>query len=332
MNTLLNLNEAGIGLGVLHSTLPVVEQARHVWIDERAVGKLADSWLEESVQVPAWEQRYHWSDGTLNTATAILLLDAWNFSFWPDPGQTKWSITYQGQKLNGYRALAASVKRAIDEGTKLYDPAVLVKLKMKDLKRIFRGEGVIPLLEERLAHAHEIGHGLQDRWGGDFCNLLQACEGSALSLTELIVESFPSFDDVTIYYGREVKFYKRAQILVVDLMAALAGEPLVEFHDIDRLTAFADYKIPQVLEAHGVLRYSPELLALLEREEGLPMGDPQEVEIRAAMVWAVELLRSHLASLGKKLSPFELDWMLWTLGQAPVENQRPYHRTRSIFY
>jgi putative queuosine salvage protein len=332
MNTLLDLKESEIGLGVLDSTLPVVEMARHVWIDQRAIQSLCERLLEGELELGNWDERYHWNDGTIKTATAILILDAWNFCFWPDLGQTKWTVKYKGKTLNGYMALAASVKRAIEQGYELYDPRCLVDLTAKDIKKIFRGQGEIPMLDKRLEHAHEVGRGLLDKWDGDFANMLRAAEGSAVSLTELVVETFPSFEDVTIYRGREVKLYKRAQILPVDLMGGMKDEPLVQFHDIDRLTAFADYKIPQVLEAHRVLRYSPALEALLERQEGLVPGDSREVEIRAAMIWAVEMMRRSLQAAGRPTPSFELDWMLWSLGQEPVENERPYHRTRTIFY
>jgi hypothetical protein len=332
MNTLLDLKEPNVGLGVLESTLPVVEMARHVWIDQRAIRRLCRRWIEGEVKAPAWDERYHWSDGTIKTATAILVLDAWNFCFWPDQNQPKWKVEYKGEVLNGYMALAASVKRAIEEGYELYQPSCLTSLSQKDLEKIFRGQGQIPLLKKRLEHAHEIGRGLSERWGGDFVNMLKAADRSAVALTDLVVETFPCFDDVADYRGREIKFYKRAQILAVDLMGGMKDEPLVEFHDIDRLTAFADYKIPQVLEAHGVLRYSPDLQAGLERQELFVSGDPREVEIRAAMIWAVELIRRVLQSAGRPIPPFELDWMLWNLGQEPVENERPYHRTRTVFY
>lgn len=328
MNTLLEISQVKEGLGVLQSTLTVVGQSRHVWIDERMVDVLSQRWHESPPAVPEWDDRYHWNDGTLKTALAVLVLDAWNFCFWPDPGQVKWSIEYKGEKLNGYRALAASVKRAIEEGIDLHDLDRLSKLTIDDLRHIFRGEGEIPMIEERLRNLEEVVSGLKDRWQGDIRHLLEASEGSAVSFVELVVETFPSFDDTALYNGMEVRFYKRAQILAADLAGSLKDEPLVQFHDLHQLTAFADYKIPQVLQAHGVLRYSPQLVAALERLEDIPVGDPQEVEIRATTVWAVELLRRKL---GNK-TPYELDWMLWNLGQEPVADERPYHRTRTVFY
>lgn len=331
MNTLLNLSETNRGVGVLKSTLPVVECARHVWIDERAVKHLSRQWAELAAEPPT-ESRFDWSDGTLRGATIVLVLNAWNFCFWAEPGKTKWSVELDGRRMNGYQALVACVKRALAEGIELYDPTVLSRMTQKQMKHIFRGKGQIPMLRERTENAKEVGRVLLDKWEGDFINLLRFAEGSAVSLTELVVENFPSFDDSTLYFGREVKFYKRAQILVADLHQLLSGDSLVDFHDLTQLSAFADYKIPQVLEAHGVLRYSPELQALLQRQEALPQGDTQEVEIRACMVWAVEALRLELEQSGRCVSSHELDWMLWNLGQQPVDNELPYHRTRTKFY
>ncbi len=316
----------------MESTQSVLEQARHVWIDERAVKDLCERWLEDPFETPPWNEEVHWSDGSRNTATAVLLLDAWNFCFWPEQGEEKWGIEYRGKSYNGYNALAASIKRAIEEGDPLYLPSRMAALTEADLQHIFRGRGEIPMLSERLTHARQVGERLLQAWEGDFVNLLAAAQGSAVALTQLIIENFPCFDDTSLYYGREVKFYKRAQILVMDLYGALPGDELVDFHDCHNLTAFADYKIPQVLEAYRVLRYSPELEACLTRYEQIPAGDPLEVEIRAGMVWAVELLRRRLVEGGRTVQAYELDWLLWNLGQVPVAEERPYHRTRTIFY
>lgn len=60
-----------------------------------------------------------------------------------------------------------------------------------------------------------------------------------------------------------VAIYKRAQILVADIWACCGGEGLGEFHDIDEMTAFADYRIPQALVWLGAFQYSDTLLATL---------------------------------------------------------------------
>ena len=40
-----------------------------------------------------------------------------------------------------------------------------------------------------------------------------------------------------------VSFYKRAQILVADIWACFEGKDYGEFHDIDTITMFADYRL-----------------------------------------------------------------------------------------
>ena len=42
-------------------------------------------------------------------------------------------------------------------------------------------------------------------------------------------------------------------------LPGLQGRGLGAFHDIDRLTMFADYRVPVVLRQLGILEYSPEL-------------------------------------------------------------------------
>lgn len=318
--------------GVLETTLPVVEQADHVRLDRERIDALCQQWLDSSFAVPNWDDAVHWSDGSPRTANAVLLLDALNFCFWPDPGQPKWSIDYQGRRYNGYMALAASLKRAIEEGDPLDDADRLAELSLDDLRHIFRGENQIPMLEERLANAREVGQVLASRWEGQFARVIEKAAGSAVYLTDLLTHEFSSFRDVTTYKGQEVRLLKRAQICVIDLLGTFAGQGLGHFSDAGQLTAFADYKIPQVLEAQGALVYSSELCATLDNYQLIPPGDPREVEIRAGMVWAVEYLRQGFERLGRATSAYELDWFLWNVGQRPVENERPYHRTRTIYY
>ena len=80
-----------------------------------------------------------------------------------------------------------------------------------------------------------------------------------------------------------------------------------------------------------MLVYSSSLWARVEARQELPGGSPEEVEIRACTVWAVERLRRRLAALGLGLMAFEIDWYLWELAQR-LELRHPYHRTRTVFY
>jgi hypothetical protein len=147
----------------------------------------------------------------------------------------------------------------------------------------------------------------------------------------LLAQEFPSFDDRARYGDREVRFFKRAQITVADLWGALGGTGLGAFRDLEALTAFADYKVPQVLRRLGVLVYDTHLARLIDSRNELPPGSPEEVEIRAATIWGVEDMRRALAAGGQTWRAFEVDWALWEAGQH-IRDDTPYHRTRTIYY
>ena len=125
---------------------------------------------------------------------------------------------------------------------------------------------------------------------------------------------------------------QRAQITASDLAAAFAGEGPGAFHDLDRLTMFADNLVPHVLRLAGVLEYAPELLERIEREERLEAGAPEEVEIRACGLEAVERMVAVARAAGHDVNARHLDTVLWTRGQDPTCKAHPRHRARSPFY
>lgn len=312
-----------VSLGVLETTRPVVDAAGHVRIDHGALQALAARWKTEGLRVPAWDAAIHYQD-----ANYVLLLDALNFCFWADPGQERWEVEYQGQRYNGYKALSIALRRAVEEGVPLLDAAWLAEVDRDQMASVLRGvQGEIPMMAERVANAREVGQVLSSRWEGRFEKMAEAASGSAVRFVELVVRELSSFRDVAVYRGAEVRLLKRAQILVVDLFGTFDGKGPGALSGLDQLTAFADYKIPQILRTLGILVYSDEMAAKVDHKVLLPAGSEMEVEIRAAMIWAV-----HELSLAMGLSAYELDWFLWNEGQRPVPGEQPYHRTRTVFY
>jgi Potential Queuosine, Q, salvage protein family len=317
-------------LGVLEDARFVAERARHVSLDPAAVEAVGADFARRRIAIPAWNDELHFTDRTPRTANYLLLLDALNFSFWGEP---RWYIEYRGRSLRGYWALAASLKRAIEEGTAVDDAAVMAGMTADQLRHVLRGTGDIPLFEQRLAHMHEVGNQLLALYDGQFTNAIAACRGSAVALAKLLARDFPNFEDVSPYEGRPIRIYKRAQILPADLYGAFGGQSWGAFHDIGELTAFADYKVPQVLEKLGILCYSPELEAQLRDGVVLPHHAPEEVEIRALTIWGVEQLRQAMARHGREAAAIEVDWLLWEMGltiQPPQD--KPYHLTRTTAY
>ena len=294
---------------------------------------------------PMWDTRYHFFDGSERTVNWLLLLDALNFCFWAEKGLPRWSIEYKGERLNGYWAEAAALTRAVEEGYALWDARYLSEISSADLAAIFRGapagkasEGKpvaaveIPLFEQRVANAREVGRVLLERFDGQFSHVIEEAAGNAVRLALLLVEHFPSFRDVASFRGQEVRFYKRAQICVSDLRTAFGGQQWGALNDVDQLTIFADYKLPQLLRHFGVLEYHPVLAERIDREELLEPGGEEEVQIRATTVWACELLRQTMSgAVGEPLTAADIDAQLWLLSQN-TPNMRPYHRVRTIYY
>jgi hypothetical protein len=220
----------------------------------------------------------------------------------------------------------------MEEKIPINQAETLATLDSQTLAHIFRGSGKIPLFQQRLTNLREAGQVLMDRFQGSFIHVLEEAGGSAVELVRLLVAEFASFNDATTYHGNKVYFFKRAQLLVQDLSTTFSGDTWGNFIDLEKLTAFADYKLPQVLRHLGIIRYELQLAEVIERLEHIPLGSPEEVEIRAATIWAVELLRQELGKCGQEVTSAQLDCWLWHLGQDDTFRSLPYHRTRTIFY
>ena len=175
--------------------------------------------------------------------------------------------------------MVGAVNRAIDEGIKIYDPKYYCKLNLDDIKKIFRSDTTssMPLPEERVRVLSEVGNKLIEKFSGSFINVLKEADGSAMKLIEIVIENFPCFRDVSTYNGKEVGILKRVQILTADTWMLYRGKDLGDFKDIDKLTMFADYRVPQSLAYFGALSYSSELMKILEAEELIENGHPYEV-------------------------------------------------------
>lgn len=320
-------------LNILKECRTVTQLAKHVCIDQSKIQDLAQSWSKKPWQTPPWDSFVHYTTTGPRMSNIALLLGGWNFCFWSDPGQPKWSILYKEVVLNGYRAMAACIKRAVEEGLDLGDANILASLDKKQIETIFRShQGEMPLLDKRLDHAHQIGNWLLEKHQGYWSNAIEKCDRKAPAIAKELAQELPCFRDLSTYQGHPVTFYKRAQITVIDLWGSAPQESFSQLQDLDLLTSFADYKIPQVLEALGVLHYSKELAQILIDHQEIPAQDPMEVEIRAAMVIAIEELRNKLLENGLDKKAYEIDWFLWNLGQTEISKQKPYHRTRTIFY
>ncbi len=169
----------------------------------------------------------------------------------------------------------------------------------------------------------ELGARVRDGHGGSFLALARSAgrpRGSRPSWRR-----WPTWSDVSPYEELRVPFFKRAQIAAADL--ALAG--LAPGDDLHRLTLFADNLVPHVLRLDGVLEFDDDLVARIDAEELIEHDSPEEVEIRACALHAVELL---VAAHPEPTTATAVDNHLWHRGAGPRYKARPRHRARTTAY
>ena len=182
------------------------------------------------------------------------------------------------------------------------------------------------MFEERLKILKENGAILEQKYKGEFANMIEKVNKDALKkLLNLITFEIPSFNDFAIYKGREIFFHKRAQLLISDIYRTFGGKKYGNLRNIEQLTAFADYKIPQVLRKLGILEYSSHLASKIDKKIHILFGSEEEIEIRANTIWAIEIIKEKLKPKIPSIKSFDIDSYLWFLGQNKSFDDRPYH-------
>lgn len=319
---------------VRDNAVRIAREARHVRIDEGRLEALAEK-LKGST-VPAWDHELHFFDGTEKSVLYTLLLDAVNFCFWPSEFETGYNGKTYG-KDDGYCALAVAVKKLFDRD----EPKVtrldrLARLTSDEFAALLECKGEVPLVGMRAAHARDLGTTLIEEYDGDVRNLIAAADGDALMLVEELAANFACYADFRVYGDEEMPILKRAQLCVSDIVGSFESQGesqgLGALANADKLTCFADYKLPQLFHAVGALAYAPELDAAIRARVELPEGCEQEVEIRCATIAAVERLKALLAAKGRALSAREIDWLLWNKSIVPGRLTNPHHRTITTSY
>lgn len=239
------------------------------------------------------------------------------------------------------------MKRAEDQGKPVYDAQFMSTITEDEFSTLFASDtGVkVPLLKERWNAYVESGKVLLEKFGGRFVNCVKSSNKDAIALLDLIVKNFSSFRDESDFEGQRVSFYKRAQILVADIWCCFEGKGLGEFHNIDQITMFADYRVPQALEHFGVLEYSDDLKEKLKLKEPLHPGHRIELEIRGTSIEATERLVSAVKQAAiqvqsctdtqlSTVNAITVDNFFWDYSRAHREKTEtlPFHLVRTIFY
>ncbi len=302
-------------------------KATHVRINEAQLASFADA-LPSKPPGNVLDVTHHFIGPPEETASYILTLDSINFGSGYKPLLMK-----EGWKtVNGslYFTLSTRLKeyferrgplsaRALTEITPAQVAALLGLDNSKPSSAKFS--------DICAANLHETGALIENSYGGRFLNLIDSADGSAAQFVS-VLSSLPTFADIHRYKGRDIAFYKRAQITAADLHLAFSRLGRALFDDVDRLTMFPDNAVPHILHTDGVLGYTPELAAQIATGKEIPSGSEAEVEIRACAAHAVELMAAR-----KGMKAMDLDHILWHRSEEdPRYAVSSTHRTLSRFY
>lgn len=295
----------------------VAGRARSVEIAEDEIEAYAAT-LPPLAELPPLDPATHLVEGGREARVAfVVCLDAINF------GSGWWPTIRKRPGHSGYFTIAASLTERF-RGDGPWSPLELTRLEPSILAAVLGQDPGHPLMAQYASSLRDVGARVLADHGGSFVSLVDASRRSAVALAGLLA-GWDAFADVSTYDGRPVPFFKRAQIAAADVnrsgIADLDGE--------ERLTAFADNLVPHVLRLDGILRLDPGLEGAIDSEELLEHGSPEEVELRACAVHAVELLA---AATGGRLCPAEVDAALWNRGAEPRYKSAPRPRSRNTAY
>jgi hypothetical protein len=288
----------------------VADRARSVGVDEGAIAEYAAGLPRSGgdVEAPPFAE-----DPEAAAAFAICM-NAINF------GSGWWPTIRKRPGHSGYATMAAGVRERFAsagpwsiEELRAMEPEAIAKVVGQNPKH--------PLMPQFAAALRDVGNRLQTDHAGRFLGPAEAAE----SMPALVATfaAWDAFADVSRYDDREIPFYKRAQLAAADLHRA----GVADLPGLDRLTAFADNLVPHVLRVDGVLRLDPNLTDQIETEQLLEHGSPEEVELRACTVHAVELLAT-----ASNLAPAEIDSALWNRGREQRYKSLPRLRSRNTAY
>jgi len=321
---------------VLESLSDVIRHSQFVKTHRKKIAEHASYMAYEELPIWLWRVPYLPDEDSVRTVDFLLLINSINFAFTDFQTHSVFSTEYAGAIWSDAEAMAACVKRALEDGIPILDGKYLAEANRKDLEKIFQGNIEMPMLDERVKIFNEVGQVLRKKYQGHFHNFIEDCSpklyDQGRGIIDRLTSELPSFNDVSPFKGQTVKFYKRAQLAAYMLFGRLRTTGLFKLEDPDQFTAFADYIIPVALRLMGMTSYTRELEEKIKARQVIPRHSPEEVEIRAHCLYAISLLTKEINKRrkpGNQIIAPQVDSRLWTHFH---KTDWPYHLTITTAY
>ncbi|HEX7278402.1 MAG TPA: queuosine salvage family protein [Solirubrobacterales bacterium] len=287
-------------------------RARWVRIDEARIERYAAGVAGAAESDPAGEPSVRREPEA--AAAFAICMNAINF------GSGWWPTIRKRPGLSGYSTMEAGISERFDSAGP-WSAGELAAVDGGEIAAVVGQDPGHPLMEQFAAALRDVGARLLEEHGGRYVGVVEGPQ----SIPDLAATfgGWKSFADVSEYEERGVPFFKRAQLAAADLHRA----GVADLPGIGRLTAFADNLVPHVLRLDGVLHLDPGLTAKIDAGTLLLHGSPEEVELRACAVHAVELI-----SAAGSLAAAEIDSVLWNRGRERRYKARARPRSRNLAY
>lgn len=244
----------------------------------------------------------------------LILHTIGDYCFWGDP---KWSIETSDGVFDGTYAIMYLILKRM-QSKKCFN------MTKSEFREFLKGNNEIPLLDDRYKNLCLMNKYLKGR---NFYDLIKD-KTKDTELLIYLIENLPYLEDVSLYKDKNIYFYKRAQLLVSDILHIREYIEKVRV-DYSNLMGCADYKIPQVLNNLGVLIYNKDLDNKIMQRQELKENSEEEVEIRACDLVAIDYIYQKLNG---KISRMDINDYLWLVGQDKKKIAKPYHRTLTSHY
>ncbi len=239
-----------------------------------------------------------------------------DYCFWGNP---KWEIKTEIGTMDGSYAIMYLILNRFKYNNNF-------EMSFDEFKDLLKGNVTIPLLEDRYQNLVKMNEFLKSK-KKNFYELIKELNIDS-ELFEYIVNNLDYFKDVSDYDGKEILFYKRAQLLTSDILHVREKKENVKV-DYSHLVGCADYKIPQVMRCYGMLEFSDSLKEKVDFKIELAEGSLEEIEIRANTLKAINYIYEKL---NKEYSRMDINDFIWLLGQDKSKMIKPYHRTLTKHY
>jgi len=126
-------------------------------------------------------------------------------------------------------------------------------------------------------------------------------------------------------YHNNIYFLKPNQLLYFEYILAKGLEKNYK-NQLETLTIFADYKIPQFFINFGLIKFGPKYLTKIKENKIIKKFSLLENELRMASILLGEKLNKKL-----KIPSYKVDNILWALSNK-IKFKIPFPKVKTIFY